>query len=182
MAIPTVTINGTDYPAYADVAYATQFLNADAARAAPWTATSVDDQGRGLVTATRVLLSLNWQAGAPPSLDDAPDNVKQAVSILAADIAAKPTTGDGSSGGSNIKAVGAGSARVEFFAPVAAGSALSASALALLSGMLAGAETGPALDGTAYGSSDCQRSRFDPTEYELWGVGNGWVDPDERFF
>lgn len=175
MAIATVTLNGVDYPVYADVAFADEYLAADVARAALWSALTADDKKRGLVTSTRLLQRQSWRAGVP-SLDDPLLVVQQAASLLAADIAVKPALGDSASTGSNVKAVGAGSAKVEFFRPTA-GAVLPSAAYDLLRGLLGvGSDIldHPSLDGTAYGSDNCQISRFPPDSYhylapELWG-------------
>ena len=167
----TITLNGVDYSVYADQAEVDAYLAADLARAAAWEALDVDTKARAIVSATRLLQRQAWRDG-PPSFDTPPQAVKDATALLAADIADKPKLGDDGSTASNVKAVGAGSARVEFFSPVE-GRALPAAAFALLRGLL-----GPrpedllGLDNTAYGSHNCQRSRFDPTDYTLYGGGH----------
>lgn len=180
MAELKVTINGYDYPVYADTDFADQYLAGDVSRWPEWDALEADDQARALVSATRLLQRQTWKAGAPP-LDGPPEVVQQATALLAVDIALKPTLGDNGSTGSNVKAVGAGSARVEFFAPVT-GTALPSAAFDLLRGLLGsapGTMDDPALDATAYGSHNCQRSRFDSSDYGRLGDGYGVIDPDE---
>jgi hypothetical protein len=179
MTIATVSVNGNDYQVYADLEFADEYLGGDVARADNWEALDEDpDQGRALVTATRLLQRQSWRDGVP-SLDDPPLIVQQATALLAADISAKPALGDSGSTGSNVKSVGAGSAKVEFFRPTA-GTPLPQAAYDLLGDLLGpptGAATDPSLDGTAYGSEFWRHSRFPPdgcSPYhylapELWG-------------
>lgn len=179
----TVTINGKDYPVYADTDFADEYLGGDVRRAPLWEALDADTQKRSLVTATRVLAAMRW-AGGVPDIDAPPLVVQQACALLAVDYGSTPAAA-GASAGSNVKAVGAGSARVEFFGPTGArASALvSADVLGLLSGLLAPVDdalSSAALDGVAYGSSNCQRSRFDSSDYGRHGDLYGVVDPDER--
>lgn len=180
--MPQVQINGNNYDVYADVAFADEYLAGDMVRDATWSALDAGVKPKALVSATRLLLRLDWRAGQPPAYDDVPLEVQQATAMLAADIALKPTLGDNAASGSNIKAVGAGSARVEFFAPVT-GAVLPSAAFALLRGLLGTAPSdldGVGLDNVAYGSSNCQRSRFDSSDYGRYGDSYGVVDPDER--
>jgi hypothetical protein len=178
--MPSVTINTVDYPVYESVADADAYLAADFSRAAGWAALTGDDKPMALVSATRLLQRQSWRDGVPDT-EAAPQAVADATALLAADIALKPALGDSGSTASNVKAVGAGSAKVEFFRP-SAGQVLPSAAYDLLRGLLgplAGTEDDPALDGTAYGCSPCQRSRFDPTDYGLIGDGTpreleGW--------
>lgn len=167
--MPVLVISGNNYEVYADAAYADAYLAADVARSSVWAALTNDDKSKALVSSTRLLLRQNWLSGEAPATDAAPDAVKDATCLLAADIAVKPTLADTGSTSSNVKSVGAGSARVEFFAPVP-GAPLPAAVWTLLRELLGAPSDGDAsLDSTAYGSS-CQPSRFDPTDYTL--VGN----------
>lgn len=178
----SVTINVVDYPVYADADFADAYLAADVSRAAPWDALAADDKSRALVTATRLLQRQSWRDGVVPTTDDpVAEVVAQATSLLAIDIVAKPTLGDDGSTSSNIKSVGgSGVPTVEFFSPVR-GNPLPPAAFALLRGLLgpASSMSDPALDGTAYGCSPWQRSRFDPTDYGLIGDGLGPYDPTD---
>lgn len=177
--MPQVTISDAQYDVYATVEVIDQYLAGDLQRASAWAALTPEVKAQADVSATRLLQRQAWRDGVPP-VEDAPLVVQQATALLAADIAAKPSLGDSASTGSNIKAVGAGSARVEFFSPVA-GTLLPSAAWALLADLLGpapGTLDSPALDNTAYGSSPCQRSRFDPTDYGLLGDGN----PEERLY
>lgn len=173
-----VTILGNDYPSFITVDEADEYLAADLARSDAWLAQDPDLRAKAVVSATRLLLRLQWLNG-PPDVNAPPQPVKDATALLAADIAAKPALGDGASTGSNVKAVGAGSGRVEFFRPTE-GYVLPIAAFALLRGLLGGAQNdgGAALDNAAYGSHDCQRSRFDRTDYGL--VGDGTYNPEDR--
>jgi len=178
----TVTVNSEDYSSYTTVEEADLYLAADVSRAAAWEALDEDpDKGRALVTATRLLQRQRWRAGAPDPEADVAEVVQQATAILAADIVSRPGLGDSGSTTSNIKSVGgAGVPTVEFFAPVR-GAPLPQAAFALLRDLLglapgSGADS-PALDNTAYGSSNYQRSRFDRTDYGLIGDGQVPVEP-----
>lgn len=179
----TIIINGKDYPVYADADFADEYLGGDVRRAPLWEALDADTQKRGLVTATRVLWAMNWM-GDPPDIDNPPEVVQQAASLLAVDYGTTPAAASTSTG-SNVKAVGAGSARVEFFGPTGARSTalVPYDVLALLAGLLVASDAGssPALDGTAYGSSDCQVSRFDRSDYGFYGDGNRAVEPRELY-
>jgi hypothetical protein len=56
-----VLINNVDYPVYADIAYADEYLGADPTADAWRSTLDEDTKGRALVNATRVLDRLNWQ-------------------------------------------------------------------------------------------------------------------------
>lgn len=179
MAELTVTLNGNPYPVYADTDFADQYLAGDLSRWPVWDGLTTEVQGRALVSATRLLQRQSWKDGVPV-MDGPPLVVQQAAALLAADIAQKPVLADDASTASNIKAVGAGSARVEFFAPVQ-GQRLPPAAFALLRGLLSSGQpvSDPALDNSAYGSNDYQNSRFDPTDYGRYPDNNRAVDRDE---
>lgn len=117
-----VTIGATTYKAFEDVAGADLHLAADVARAASWALKSDDAKGRGLVSATRMLLALPWCDTAPdPATDPAPDVVQEVTAELASDLLDKPKLFADATGNSNVKSAKAGSAQVEFFAPVEGG-------------------------------------------------------------
>lgn len=117
-----VTIGAVTYSAFEDVAGADEYLGGDVARAVTWAARNADAKGRGLVSATRMLLALPWCGTPPdPATDPAPDLVQQITAELAADLLAKPRLFADASGDSNVKSAKAGSAQVEFFAPVDGG-------------------------------------------------------------
>lgn len=115
--MPTVTIGGVDYPAFTDVATANTYLAADFARAAKWAARTDDQKGQGIVSATRVLMSLFAQSScvATPTTDVPTQPVMDVTAMLAADGLAKPALFADASGNSNIKSAKAGSAAVEYF-------------------------------------------------------------------
>ena len=137
MAVPeTITIGANNYSAYIDQADADAFLAADASRYVAWAALSDDQKKINIVTASRRLDRLNWkgtltdpttpQPLAWPrdsvgvsGLDDGetPQAVLDACAFLAGDLALDSSEADKLNQGKNIKAVGAGSARVEFFKP-----------------------------------------------------------------
>ena len=176
--MPNIDLGGHQYPSYIDVDYADQYLAADLSRASAWDAVSADDKKRAVITSTRLLQRLQWKAG-PPAVDTATDPVKEATALLAVDIIRKPATGDSAATGSNVKAVGAGSARVEFFQPKE-GEVLPPAPLALLRGLLGQDDgvLGPFGDAVAFGSHDYQRSRFD--DFGL--VGGDRDHLDERIW
>jgi hypothetical protein len=179
MPTATVDIGAETYDVYADVDFADIYLAADVLRADFWASlTTAGDKERPLVSATRLLQRLQWKDGVP-DITAPPEVVKAATALLAADIAALPKLGDSGSTSSNVKAVGAGSARVEFFRPVE-GSPLPSAAFDLLRDLLGvGDSSDPALDNTAYGSSGCYPSRFDPRDYEQ--IGRTWPQELERW-
>lgn len=115
-----VPIGGQNFDAYTSVAEADVFLAGDVARAAAWALQNPDAKGRGLVSASRMILQLPWCLDPAPLPTDAavPDEVKQVTAMLAADLLAKPRLFSNASGNSNVKSAKAGSAQVEFFAPV----------------------------------------------------------------
>ncbi len=173
--MPTVEIGGNDYPAYADIAFADLYLAADALRAARWAAiTDPDTKGRYLVSATRLLQRLCWTDGAPdPTVDPVLVAISEATSLMAADIALKPATGDSASTGTDIKRAKAGSAEVEFFRNFDA-DPLPAAAWDILidTGLLC--ESGETFDGAPYISGSGYPSRFDDDYDDL--NGNPAVD------
>lgn len=116
----TVDIGDEVYSTFGDVFEADTYLGGDVMRAASWAALTGDAKPRGLVSATRMLLTLPW-CDAPPGYDDAPEVVKEVSFMLAHDLVLKPKLFADATGDSNIKAVKAGSASVEFFSPVAGG-------------------------------------------------------------
>lgn len=144
-----VQIGAAEYDSFETVAAASTYLAADVVRAAGWALRNPDTQARGLISATRMLFALPWCDEAP-GFDDAPAVVKAVTAMLAADLLAKPRLFADATGNSNVKTVKAGSAQVEFFAPVAGGAPLP---LALWNRLLAaglvclGRDTGTENDG-----------------------------------
>ena len=169
--MPDIDINGKAYASYIDVAFADDYLAGDLARAEDWEVLEEITKSRAVVSATRLLQRLKWKAG-PPAVETATLPVKEAAAILAANIAAKPASGDSAATGSNVKSVGAGSAKVEFFMPQE-GALLPDNVMALLRDLLG--EDDSLLfgfDAVAFGSHDNQRSRFDPDDWRLVGTGD----------
>jgi hypothetical protein len=108
-----VTVGSETYTGnFANQATADLYLNASAQYAAPWAALTEDAKGRALISSTRRFERENWIGDVLPLAEQ---DVIDASIILAAQIAANPSTATGGGTGSNIKAAGAGSARVEFF-------------------------------------------------------------------
>lgn len=151
------------YNSYVELEDADEYLAADMKRYSDWSAGSDDNRKRALVTATRYLSGLNWSSA--PEYATAAQAVKDATSLLAADILGKPDLGDDSSTGSNVSSVKAGSAQVTFFRP-SPGEQLPSHILRLIGDLLDGEWTWSE-GGAAYGSDDCQTSRFDTTDYAL---------------
>jgi hypothetical protein len=142
-------IGSAEFQAYQDVAGATAFLAGDVARAAPWGLLNDDARGRGLVSATRLMRGLPWAGAAPdPAADpeDLPPEVAEVCAMLACDLATRPRLFADASGDSNVKVAKAGSASVEFFAPVAGGPLIPAALWRLLlsAGLVAGTAAGAA--------------------------------------
>lgn len=117
----SVTIGSNTYDSFVSVEDASKYLAADISRATGWAAASTDNQKRGVVSATRMLLGLTWCEEAPDPTEVQPSPIPEVTAQLAADLVAKPKLFSDASGSSNIKAVGAGSAKVEFFSPVSGG-------------------------------------------------------------
>lgn len=116
-----VDVGSETFGAFADLDFANLFLSADVLRATAWALRNDDARGRGLVSATRMLLALPW-CEAPPALDaPVPEVVQQVTAMLAADLLEKPKLFRDGSGNSNVKSAGAASAKVEFFRPVEGG-------------------------------------------------------------
>lgn len=116
----TVDVGDEVFESFGDMFEADTYLTGDVLRAAGWLARTEDEKGRGLASATRMMLSLPW-CDEPPTIEAAPDLVKEISFMLAADLLAKPQLFRDASGDSNVKSAGAGSARVEFFRPVEGG-------------------------------------------------------------
>lgn len=114
-----VTIGTHTFDVLVGLDEAGRHLAGDVQRATGWAIRQPEAQGRGIVSATRLLLGL--------PLCDAPDLnaphpvLAEVAAELAADLVAKPKLFADASGSSNIKTAKAGSAQVEFFAPVTGG-------------------------------------------------------------
>ena len=134
MTISTITISAVDYTAYASVTEANAYLAVDPTRSTAWAALTDDVKGQYLVAATRRLDLEAWsgtkvsdsQAAAWPRTGatcsgtavteaDVPQAVENATILLAGSMALDSSVAEMGSERSNIKAVKAGSARVQFF-------------------------------------------------------------------
>lgn len=162
----TVTISSTDFDAFASVAEADNYLLGDAALWDVWNEASDDEKGRYIVSATRYLLGLTWIAGDPPAYDAVPDALRDATSILAAMILEDPTLTTGANKASNVKSVGAGPTKVEFFGPTA-GSPLPPRLKTMLSGLI---QTGSGAGAsTPYDAGTYEPDRL--TDQDIYGIG-----------
>lgn len=120
-----ITIGSSTYDGYCDVAYADNYMAADASLHSRWAALDDNAKGRAIVSATRAFKALCWEAGDPPDVASGGDIVLEACAIMAAMVAAEPglISGgagavNGQSGGQDVKRAKAGSAEVEFFDPL----------------------------------------------------------------
>jgi hypothetical protein len=170
MSISTITINSVDYTSYASVIEANEYLAVDPVRMSQWDTLDADQKGSNLVAATRRLDQLNWEGlkvapsqenawprsgvtdkeGNPVSSTGVPLDLENACILLAGSIALDSAASQAGGSGSNIKSVGAGSARVDFFRPTD-GVALSDETAFSLVQQYIGSPTG--LFGTATGTS-----------------------------
>lgn len=114
-----------EYDAYTSVEDADLYLAGDVLRAAGWATRNADAKGRAIVSATRMMQTLPWCDGTvpDPTVEQA-SPIPEVAAMLAADLATKPKLSTDMSGDSNIKAVRAGPASVEFFSPVGGGTPL----------------------------------------------------------
>lgn len=115
-----VTIGTFEYDVFEGVEGADQWLAGDVMRATGWALRQTDTKARGLVSATRMLIGLPW---CPPgfTFDNVPPVVAGVTAMLAADLLAKPKLFADATGDRGVKIAKAGSAMVEFFAPVEGG-------------------------------------------------------------
>jgi hypothetical protein len=161
MSLTSLTIGGLEYVSYATVAEADGRLAVDPLRSPTWAPKTTDEKSVLLVASTNRLDLLNWAGekaggasqknawprtgvtypdGTPVPSDAVPYEVETACSLLAGSIAMDAKkSGAGSSGGSNVKAVGAGSARVEFFMPAQGVALQDETAFALVKAFLSSA-------------------------------------------
>lgn len=188
MTITPITIGGVGYVSYASVAEADDRLAIDPVRSAAWEVAPINTKGAHLVAATKRLDLLTWAGqraatpdtqpnkwprtgvtypdGAVVSNSEVPIEVQDATILLAGSIALDSEQANAGRGGSNIRSVGAGSARVEFFKPVAGGPLQDETAFALIRGFLASNTAG--LVGCASGTDGT--SQFD----EGYGLTEGY--------
>lgn len=116
----TVTGATTAVTIYGTFAAAKDYvLSAYGAQYTTWTALSDDDKKRTLIAAVRYLEAQAWNTttAADFATRDAIDAFAEAEYELAVLIAGDSTLTQNADAGSNVRAVGAGSARVEFFNP-----------------------------------------------------------------
>jgi hypothetical protein len=152
-----VSIGDNDFQVFADLDFADEYLSGDVQRAAPWSLKNEDAKGRGLVSSTRVLQ--RWLLpDVAANTETPPDVLKQAASLYAADLLARPTSVNDSSPNTNVKTARAGSASVEFFRPVTGAPPLPTylwdmlNAAGLLSASVAeDGDEGPTVSGSDYG-------------------------------
>lgn len=117
-----ITLGANNYDVFISEADATVYLAGDVSRAAVWALLSDDAKKRGLISATRLLLTMPWCDETPdPAVDPADLVIQEVTAMLASDLASKPKLFADATGNSNVKSVKAGSASVEFFSPVAGG-------------------------------------------------------------
>jgi len=160
--MPTVTIGSDDYEVYVTVSTANIYLAGDSLRYPTWSVTSSDDKARAIISATRYIDRQRWQGsktsdaqvlqfprsgltradGTDVDEAEVPQEVLDATSILAGEIAADPSILNLLNAGSNIRRVQAGSAGVEYFKPTLdSATKLPTSISELLSFFLEGANT-----------------------------------------
>ena len=176
--MPTVDIGSSTYPAFIDQDGADEFLAGDVARAVGWALRNPDAKNRGIVSATRLLLSMPWCEAAPDPNDAVPAVLAEVTAMLAADLVAKPKLFADASGSSNVKTAKAGSAQVEFFAPVEGGPPIPRALWDLLvrAGLLCLPDRGGAVGGAYFtGTSDgCRPFEGRYADY----AGFGWAAQD----
>lgn len=120
--MPEVSVGSSDFKVFADLDFADEFLAGDVMRATLWATRNGDAKGRGLTSATRMMLWLPWVSTPPDPADaEQPAIVQEVCAMLAADLLAKPKLFSDATGNSNVKTAKAGSAQVEFFRPVEGG-------------------------------------------------------------
>lgn len=159
--MPQIELGGVLHNAFADVAFADGYLAGDVMRAAPWALRNAEAKGRGLISATRMMLQLPWCDDAVPAFDGAPDAVKEVTAMLASDLLAKPKLFADASGSSNVKTAKAGSAQVEFFRPVEGGPMIPNALWTQLlnAGLVCGPDLGDGLNDGAFVTGICEGTR-----------------------
>lgn len=177
----TITLGGNDYESFISVEDADAYLAGDIMRAAGWAALDDTAKQRALISATRMLLTLPWCADPAPAPADPQDEPLPSVTaMLAADLAAKPKLFADASGDSNIKVAKAGSASVEFFAPVQGGPPIPRSLWDMLLNAdlvcLGRIDEDASLAGAiAFGTSDCVRPLSGRYPWD-WPIASGDYD------
>lgn len=171
----TVTGSSTPVTIYGTFAAAKDYiLSMFGATYDAWAALATDDiKKRTLIAATRYLESMQWDATTAPDFAtrDAIAAFPQATYELAVLIADDATLTQGADTGTNIRAVGAGSARVEFFAPqsLQIGNATTMPPLIMrLVGQYLASTTASTGDGALGQAGDCESPFDDEAEYRRW--------------
>lgn len=167
--MPTVTISGTDYDVYADVATADDFLEADFG-ATLWRAEAdATQQARALVTSTRLLNRQPWDSSRdwprPGTQDEQSEAVPQEVidaSIVLAKLihAGSKVDSSPSTQTGNIKRQKAGSVELEYFFPADDPTRLPIEVLELIAPFLASVVVTGLASGTCGESITC--NDFEP--------------------
>ena len=160
----TVTIGSATYAVYGTHAALTEYAAGSFVHADTYAATTTARQQRALVEATRILLSLTWVDEANADADTASAIAIQAAQELALAGLADPAVFTAATASINVKSVGAGSAAVEFFAPVGVGR-FPVRVMDLLSGLVEGA--GSTLYGGVESGGTDESSDFDDAAYTL---------------
>jgi hypothetical protein len=129
-----VDVGSEEYDSFTDLDFADVFLGGDVIRGTGWALLGTDAKGRGLASATRLLMRLQWCLVPAPLPTDAEVAlvIQEATAMLAADLIAKPRLFSDASANSNVKTAKAGSAQVEFFRPVEGGPPLPGDVWAML--------------------------------------------------
>lgn len=137
MTITSITIGSNSYDSYATVAEADIYLAVDPNRNPVWSALTADQKGINLISATRLLDTLNWVGtktsptqntawprtnvlypdGTPVGVNDLPIEVENATILLAGSIAIDADVAISGGSASNKKKVKAASIELEFFRP-----------------------------------------------------------------
>lgn len=109
-----VDIGNETYQSFASTDEAATYIGADVRYADQWAALTAKEEGRFLVTATRILLRLAWPTAAP-SLDAPPNEVRDATCEFAAAIMGGYDLGVAPASVLQIKRQKAGTVEAEYF-------------------------------------------------------------------
>jgi hypothetical protein len=113
-----IDIGPEEYDAFADVDFVDAYLRADSRHATAWLALTgrpgMDEKGRLIVTATRVLRRMDWKDSIPP-FEGAPLVVQEATAEFAAAILEGFDLATPAGSTLQIRRQKAGSVEVEFF-------------------------------------------------------------------
>lgn len=181
----TVTISGTAFEIYGTRAGADTYMAARLGNTA-WKGASSGDKDKSLVSATRYLDRQNWinqrtdiltpqplefprtglvdKDGTAVSSATVPVIVEEANYEMALILLEDATASENATSGSNVKAVGAGSAKVEFFRQVT-GTKLPTTIQELIGLWLEGSGVAAATGNLASGTGEC--STFEDSDQ--WG-------------